>query len=79
DSIGLSVSGSILETFAAGGLGYGFAVEGTFFFGDSSSSEHIGTEFDLETGVKTTVDVNIAIQGDDLITNVVYESAADNL
>lgn len=67
------------KTFAAGGLGYGFAVDGTFFFGDSSSSEHIGTAFDFETGVKTTVDVNIAIPGDDLITNVVYDSAADNL
>jgi autoaggregation protein RapA/B/C len=67
------------KTFAAGGLGYGFAVDGTFFFGDSSSSEHIGTAFDFETGVKTAVDVNIAIPGDDLITNVVYDSAADNL
>ncbi|MBY5593479.1 hypothetical protein HFO42_04775 [Rhizobium leguminosarum] len=67
------------KTFAAGSLGYGFAVDGTFFFGDSSSSEHIGTAFDFETGVKTTVDVNIAIPGDDLITNVVYDSAADNL
>jgi autoaggregation protein RapA/B/C len=67
------------KTFAAGGLGYGFAVDGTFFFGDSSNSEHIGTAFDFETGVKTTVDVNIAIPGDDLITNVVYDSAADNL
>ena len=67
------------KTFAAGGLGYGFAVDGTFFFGDSAGSEHIGTAFDFETGIKTTVDVNIAIPGDDWITNVVYDSAADNL
>ncbi|PDV85066.1 hypothetical protein CO652_28390 [Rhizobium sp. H4] len=67
------------KTFAAGGLGYGFAVDGTFFFGDSFGSEHIGTAFDFETGVKTTVDVNIAIPGDDATTNVAYDAAADSI
>ncbi|MBX5157984.1 hypothetical protein HJB89_12755 [Rhizobium sp. NZLR8] len=67
------------KTFAAGGLGYGFAVDGTFFFGDSFGSEHIGTAFDFETGVKTTIDVNIAISGDDSTTNVVYDAAADSI
>ena len=67
------------KTFAAGGLGYGFAVDGTFFFGDSFGSEHIGTAFDFETGVKTAIDVNIAISGDDSITNVVYDAAADSI
>ncbi|MBP2445242.1 Ig-like domain-containing protein [Rhizobium leguminosarum] len=67
------------KTFAAGGLGYGFAVDGTFFFGDSFGSEHIGTAFDFETGVKTAIDVKIAISGDDSTTNVVYDAAADSI
>ncbi|EGE57403.1 UNVERIFIED_ORG: autoaggregation protein RapA/B/C [Rhizobium esperanzae] len=67
------------KTFAAGGLGYGFAVDGTFFFGDSSGSEHIGTAFDFKTGIKTAIDVNIAIPGDDSTTNVVYDAAADSI
>ncbi|MBB6222590.1 Ig-like domain-containing protein [Rhizobium leguminosarum] len=67
------------KTFSAGGLGYGFAVDGTFFFGDSFGSEHIGTAFDFETGVKTAIDVNIAISGDDSTTNVAYDAAADSI
>lgn len=67
------------KTFAAGGLGYGFAIDGTFFFGDSSGSEHIGTAFDFKTGIKTAIDVNIAIPGDDSTTNVVYDAAADSI
>ncbi|PDT00980.1 hypothetical protein CO666_28045 [Rhizobium chutanense] len=67
------------KTFSAGGLGYGFAVDGTFFFGDASGGEHIGTAFNFATGAKTAVDINLAIPGDDFITNVVYDPAADNL
>ncbi|MBB3918324.1 Ig-like domain-containing protein [Rhizobium fabae] len=67
------------KTFSAGGLGYGFAVNGTFFFGDSAGSEHIGTAFDFATGVKTAVDVNIAMSGDHSTTNVVYDAAADSI
>ncbi|MBX4966063.1 autoaggregation protein RapA/B/C [Rhizobium binae] len=65
------------KTFAAGALGYGFAVDGTFFFGDSSGSEHMSTAFDFKTGIKTAIDVNIAIPGDDSTTNVSYDAAAD--
>ncbi|MFS2180187.1 Ig-like domain-containing protein [Rhizobium pisi] len=67
------------KTFAAGGMGYVFAVDGTLFFGESHSSGHIGTAFDFETGIKTAVDINIAVPGDDYISNVVYDSAADAL
>ncbi|MGR9393937.1 Ig-like domain-containing protein [Rhizobium leguminosarum] len=72
------------KTFAAGDLGYAFAVDGTFFFGEMHNSGHIGTAFDFETGVKTAVDIDIdiAVPGEaayDYISNIVYDSAADAL